>query len=222
MPLLPPCSSNVKLAASIAGNLSHSGNVAKIFVAHYYKTMSILTNHLLIASPELENDFFAQSVVLVLEHSETNGAAGIVLNKPSEVPLEKIWPELDEDEFVRANELVHIGGPCDGPVVALHSCPECSEVAVLPGVAMAVKSNNLHRLMAQDHASTRVFSGYAGWAPGQLETEIRAGGWYATEASPSLIFGDQTDLWRRACEQYGNEIISSAVGQRIPSDPLVN
>jgi len=72
------------------------------------------------------------------------------------------------------------------------------------------------------HASTRVFSGYAGWAPGQLETEIRAGGWYATEASPSLIFGDQTDLWRRACEQYGNEIISSAVGQRIPSDPLVN
>jgi len=140
----------------------------------------ILTNHLLIASPELDNDFFAQSVVLVLEHSETNGAAGIVLNKPSEVPLEKIWPELDEDEFVRANELVHIGGPCDGPVVALHSCPECSEVAVLPGVAMAVKSNNLHRLMAQ------------------------------------------TDLWRRACEQYGNEIISSAVGQRIPSDPLVN
>ena len=184
--------------------------------------MSTLTSHLLIASPELENDFFSKSVVLVLEHSETTGAAGIVLNKPSEVQLEEIWPELDEEQFVRSNELVNIGGPCEGPVVALHTCPDCTEVSVLPGVSMAVKSNNLHRLMAQDHTNTLVFSGYAGWAPGQLESEINAGGWYSTKASPSLIFGEQTDLWRRACEQYGNQIISTATGQRIPADPSVN
>ena len=184
--------------------------------------MNNLTSQLLIASPELENDFFSRSVILVLEHSKTNGAAGIVLNKPSEVPLEEIWPELDEDQFVRANELVNIGGPCEGPVVALHSCPECTEVPVLPGVSMAVKSNNLQRLMIQDHTSTRVFSGYSGWAPGQLETEIVEGGWYATEATPSLIFCDQADLWRKACEQYGNAIIASAVGPRIPTDPSTN
>ena len=183
--------------------------------------MSTFTSQLLIAAPELENDFFSKSVVLVLEHSKTTGAAGIVLNKPSEVPLEEIWPELDEQEFVRANELVNIGGPCDGPVVALHSCPECTEVSVLPGVSMAVQSNNLHRLMAQDHVSTRVFSGYSGWAPGQLESEIGAGGWYATEASPALIFGELSDIWRRACEQYGNQIIAS-VCKNIPSDPSDN
>ena len=186
------------------------------------KAMNTLTSQLLIASPELENDFFSRSVILVLEHSETNGAAGIVLNKPSEVPLEEIWPELDEEKFVRANELVNIGGPCEGPVVALHSYPECTEVAVLPGVSMAVKSNNLQRLMVQDHSSTRVFSGYSGWAPGQLENEIVEGGWYATEATPSLIFCEQADLWRMACEQYGNGIIASAVGQRIPPDPSMN
>ena len=184
--------------------------------------MSTLTSQLLIASPELENDFFSKSVVLVLEHSKTNGAAGIVLNKPSEVPLEEIWPELDEEQFVRANELVNIGGPCEGPVVALHSCPVCTEVAVLPGVSMSVKSNNLHQLMVQDHTSTLVFSGYSGWAPGQLESEIGAGGWYATEASPSLIFGEQDELWQRACEQYGNQIISTVVGHELPSDPTVN
>ena len=184
--------------------------------------MSTLTSQLLIASPELENDFFSKSVVLVLEHSETNGAAGIVLNKPSEVPLEEIWPEIDEEQFARANEMVHIGGPCEGPVVALHSCPECTEVAVLPGVAMAVKSNNLQRLMTLDHSSTRVFSGYSGWAPGQLESEIGAGGWYSTEASPSLIFGEHTELWRRACEQYGNQILASAIRQKISSDPSIN
>ena len=184
--------------------------------------MNTLTSQLLIASPELENDFFSRSVVLVLEHSESAGAAGIVLNKPSEVPLEEIWPALDEEQFSRANELVNIGGPCEGPVVALHSCPECNEVSVLPGVSMAVKQNNLQRLMAQDHSSMRVFSGYSGWAPGQLENEIVDGGWYATEASPSLIFCDQAELWRKACEQYGNGIIASAVGRRIPADPSTN
>ena len=184
--------------------------------------MNTFTSQLLIASPELENDFFSKSVILVLEHSETSGAAGIVLNKPSEVPLEEIWPELDEEQFVRASELVNIGGPCEGPVVALHSCPECTEVSVLPGVSMAVKSNNLQRLMAQDHSSARVFSGYSGWAPGQLESEIMDGGWYATEATPSLIFCDQAELWRRACQQYGDRIIATAVGQRIPKDPSTN
>ena len=184
--------------------------------------MNTLTSQLLIASPELENDFFSRSVVLVLEHSENNGAAGIVLNKPSEVPLEEIWPELDEEQFVRASELVNIGGPCEGPVVALHSCVECNEVSVLPGVSMAVKSNNLQRLMVQGHSSTRVFSGYSGWAPGQLESEIVAGGWYATKATSSLIFCDQADLWRKACEQFGNGIIASVVGQRLPEDPATN
>ena len=186
-----------------------------------YSKMKTLTNQLLIASRGLENDFFARAVVLVLEHHEHQGAAGIVLNKPSEVSLEEVYPELDEFEFSRENELVNIGGPCDGPVVALHACSECSEVPVLPGVAMAVKQDNLCRLMQSD-SSMRLFSGYSGWAPGQLETEIESGVWYATEASSSLIFEDLTDLWQRACDQYGNEVIADAVGSRVPSDLLMN
>ena len=186
-----------------------------------YSKMKTLTNQLLIASRGLENDFFARAVILVLEHHEDRGAAGIVLNKPSEVLLEDVYPELDESEFSRESELVNIGGPCDGPVVALHACSECTEVPVLPGVAMAVKQDNLCRLMQSD-SSMRLFSGYSGWAPGQLETEIESGVWYATEASSSLIFEDLTDLWQRACDQYGNEVIADAVGSRVPSDLLMN
>ena len=186
-----------------------------------YSKMTTLTNQLLIASRGLENDFFTRAVVLVLEHHEHRGAAGIVLNKPSEVSLEEVYPELDESEFSRENELVNIGGPCDGPVVALHTCAECTEVPVLPGVAMAVKQDNLCRLMQSD-SSMRLFSGYSGWAPGQLETEIESGVWYSTEASSSLIFGDSTDLWEQACAQYGNEVITDAVGLKVPCDLLMN
>ena len=182
--------------------------------------MTTLTSHLLIASRELENDFFSQAVILVLEHHE-QGAAGIVLNKPSEVPLEDVWPELDEAEFSRENELVNIGGPCEGPVVALHTCVECSEAPVLPGVEMAVKQDNLRRLM-KTRSDVRLFSGYSGWAPGQLENEIELGGWYSTKASSSLIFSDPADLWRQACEQYGNGILSKAIGGRAFSNASMN
>ena len=184
-------------------------------------TMTTFTNQLLIASRGLDNDFFSRAVVLVLEHHEHRGAAGIVLNKPSEVPLEEVYPELDETQFCREDELVNIGGPCNGPVVALHSCEECTEVPVLPGVAMAVKQDNLHRLL-QSESRMRLYSGYSGWAPGQLENEIESGVWYATEASSDLIFGDAGDLWQQACDQYGNEIIANAVGARVPSNLLMN
>lgn len=183
--------------------------------------MISLTSRLLIASPELENDFFSESVIFILEHSESKGAAGIVLNKPSDVPLERMLPEMDDEPIVQENELMNIGGPCEGPVVALHSCVECVEVPLLPGVGMAVKPNNLKRLI-QSESDVRMFSGYSGWAPGQLETEIKSGGWYSTEASAALIFGDPMDLWRRACEQYGNEIISDLVEGQLPSNPMVN
>ena len=185
------------------------------------KVITILTNHLLIASRGLENDFFSQAVVLVLEHHSDRGAAGIVLNKPSEVPVETVWPELYETKFCRENELVNIGGPCEGPVLALHTCAECSEVPVLPGVGMTVKQDNLRRLM-QTESDVRLFSGYSGWAPGQLENEIESGGWYSTEANSSLIFTDPSDLWRRACEKYGNGIISDVVGRQVSNNLSMN
>ena len=86
---------------------------------------------------------------------------------------------------------------------------------------MAVKQDNLRRLM-QTESDVRLFSGYAGWAPGQLENEIELGGWYLTEASSSLIFSDPMELWRQASEQYGNGIISDFVGRRVSNNPSLN
>ena len=86
---------------------------------------------------------------------------------------------------------------------------------------MAVKQDNLRRLM-QTESDVRLFSGYSGWAPGQLENEIERGGWYSTEASSSLIFGDPMDRWRQACEQFGNGIISDVVGKQVSNNPSLN
>lgn len=184
--------------------------------------MSSLAGQLLIASMDLTNDFFAKAVVLVLEHSDADGATGIALNKPSDVLLNEIWPELAKEQFGRSDELMNIGGPCDGPVIALHSCNDYAETRLLPGVSMAVKSNNLLHLVARTDSNVRMFTGYSGWVPGQLENEIKEGAWYATEASSSLVFCDQAELWRRACKQFGNKIIAPVAGDQIPIDPSLN
>ena len=183
--------------------------------------MESLTGNLLIASTELVNDFFAQSVVLLLEHSE-NGSAGIVLNKPSDVSTETIWPELPNESADVAPPTIHVGGPCEGPVVALHSNPLLTEVPLLPGVALSVKAESIKDLIQQSHQQVRLYSGYAGWSPGQLENEVERGGWYLTRATSELIFIDPFDLWRRACDKFGENILAPVTGKRVPMDPSLN
>jgi putative transcriptional regulator len=183
--------------------------------------MDSLAGNLLIASTELVNDFFAQSVVLVLQHSD-EGAAGIVLNKPSDVSIQKIWPEITDENEKRVLKCVNIGGPCEGPVVAIHSSLELTEVPLLPGVALSVKSENVKRLLGQSYQPVRLYSGYAGWSAGQLESEIDRGGWYSTQANSELVFTDPFDLWRSACDEFGEKIIAPVIGARIPDDPSWN
>lgn len=183
--------------------------------------MNLSPGNLLIASTELVNDFFAQSVVLLLQHSES-GAAGIVLNKPSEISIDTIWPELAQDSIAPSALTINIGGPCEGPVVALHSSPELTEVAVLPGVALAVQAEAIKSLIQQSHQQVRLYSGYAGWSPGQLENEVERGGWYSTRATSELVFMDPFDVWRRACDKFGENILAPVTGKQLPPDPSLN
>jgi putative transcriptional regulator len=183
--------------------------------------MESLAGQFLVASTELNNDFFAQTLVLVLQHSE-QGAAGIALNKQSESPISDIWPQLIDLHPDFSKELVRVGGPCEGPIVAIHDCVEFTEVPLLPGVAMSVQPENLERLVARGIGQIRVFSGYSGWGPGQLEKEVERGGWYSIRATADLVYEEPAEQWRRACDLFGTEIIAPIAGNVFPTDPSLN
>ncbi len=141
-----------------------------------------LRGKLLIASPSLY-DYFRRSVVLVLEHND-DGAMGVILNRVSETPVGDAVPALAE--LAGSEELVRVGGPV-GPqaVIALGDFGDVSEASTAIVGSLGV--------VDPDRAPTslqhmRVFAGYAGWAPGQLEDEIRRNGWLTVKAETDLIF----------------------------------
>ena len=183
--------------------------------------MKSLAGQFLVASTELNNDFFAQTLILVLQHSD-EAAAGIALNKQSDLPISEIWPQLLDQQPEISSELIRIGGPCEGPIVAIHDQVEFTEAPLLPGVAMSVKPDNLERLVASGRPQVRIFSGYSGWGPGHLADEIQRGGWYSLPATAGLVFEEPAEQWRRACDLFGAEIIAPVSGNRVPSDPSLN
>jgi putative transcriptional regulator len=175
---------------------------------------------LLVASPALEDPNFARAVVLVLEHSE-EGALGVVLNRPTEVPARGSLPE-PLALAMHEHELVHRGGPVQPEsVIVLADFLDPDDAAQLAlrtvGVVDPADAGNglAHRVRAM-----RAFGGYAGWSAGQLEGEIEQEAWIDVEAEPEDVFtGDAPGLWSRVLARKGGHFRVIAL---MPEDPSVN
>ena len=185
--------------------------------------MNSLAGHLLIAIPELPDSNFFRSVVLMLQHNE-DGATGVILNRPSEIKVSTVWDEISEDEICDSTENLNIGGPVDGPLIAVHTSLAFGETPVLPGVYMSLSRENLNGIVTQDKHPFRLYTGYSGWGPGQLENEIDRGGWLLLKAEITHIFSDNESLWKEACAHVGHEIVMPPHLNRksIPIDPSNN
>jgi putative transcriptional regulator len=171
---------------------------------------------LLVATPDLEDPNFAHAVVLLLEHND-EGAFGVVLNRPSDVEVATALPGWER--LAAAPDVVFVGGPVqqDG-VVALGVVGDGGELTkgVLPSVGV-VDLEQDPVLATVDLERVRLFAGYAGWSPGQLETEIAAGGWFVVNADPGDVFSDDPeDLWRVVLHRQGG------IFKTIPEDPSQN
>lgn len=153
---------------------------------------------LLVAARNLPDPNFTDTVVLLLEYSR-DGAAGLVLNRPSEVPLSRAFPGVEQGAGVAATAF--IGGPVSQDAVlalsraACEACPRVGGDIYLVNTPDALKE----RLAAgADARRLRVYLGYAGWGGGQLETETRQGAWRVLEADARVVFDpDPESLWRR-------------------------
>lgn len=184
--------------------------------------MTSLKGHLLLATPRLIEPIFARSVILMLDHSE-EGAAGLILNRPTEATLAAISADVFEEpsDWEKA---VTLGGPVPGPLVILHKVAELSDQEVIDGVYTTVDTDKVRALVRDQPEPSLAVANYSGWGPGQLEGEIAEGTWFSLPARVNLVFWEGTgDLWKSAVKEYNARTLTSMLHVReVPDDPSVN
>ncbi len=184
--------------------------------------MKSFQGKLLIASPHLPDPNFFRSVVLIIQHNE-QGAFGLVLNRPTQSTVAQIWEKVSEQPCEN-QEPIRMGGPIEGPLMAIHSEADCSENEILPHVFFAAHKDNLDRIVTGSQQPFRLFSGYSGWGVGQLESELKVGGWLTTPATSRHIFHKpEEELWENVTRTIGDDILRSSLSlKQIPDDPSMN
>jgi putative transcriptional regulator len=177
-----------------------------------------LQGQLLIASPGLLDPNFRRTVVLVTEHNE-EGAAGLVLNRPSPTEVSDVVPQLEP--LVEDGEQVWVGGPVQpNAVLVLGEFLDPDDAAVPLFGSLGFPSLDEPDEVVPMTTRRRVFAGYAGWGSGQLEDELSREDWIVEPALPDDAFTDAPEeLWRDVLRRKGGiyELVS-----RMPEDPSVN
>lgn len=187
-----------------------------------------LAGRLLVATPELGDGTFERSVILVLDHDE-DGALGVVINRATTVDVAEVLPSWQS--LACEPGVLFQGGP-----VALDSA---LGLAVVPGEEEAEEPLGWRRVvgrlglvdldtppevLAAEVTRLRIFAGYAGWGPGQLEDELSQGAWYVVPADPDGSFDDAFSptpdrLWRAVLRRQGGDL---AMVSTYLDDPSLN
>jgi putative transcriptional regulator len=177
-----------------------------------------LRGQILIASPALLDPNFRRTVVLVTEHTE-EGAAGLVLNRPSPATVVDVVPALQP--IVDEGEQVWLGGPVQPEsVLVLGEFLDPDDAAVPLFGRLGFPSLEEPEQIVPATSRRRVFAGYAGWGAGQLEDELSRDDWILEPASHDDAFTDMPEeLWRDVLRRKGGvyELVS-----RMPEDPSLN
>jgi putative transcriptional regulator len=186
---------------------------------------------LLVANPAMPDPNFDRTVVLLLAHQD-DGALGVVLNRPSDLDVDTPLPRWER--LVADPPVVFVGGPvAPGAAICLARVP--APPPVMPGaidiggdggwVPLVGELGTLDLERDPDDLAIsvdaiRVFAGYAGWGPGQLEGEIEADAWFVvpTESGDALS-GDPEQLWKRVLRRQGGRL---ALLASYPPEPSLN
>jgi len=154
-----------------------------------------LTNHFLIAMPNMVDPHFAKSLTFICEHND-QGALGVVVNRPTDMTLGALFEQIEiplEDSTV-GKLPVYFGGPVQvdrGFVLHRPVGGWQSTLSVNGEVGLTTSKDILQALghgTGPGPANVLVSLGYAGWAPGQLELELGQNAWLTVAAAPSVIF----------------------------------
>ena len=163
-----------------------------------------LKGQLLLDSGELGGSFFQRTVILVCEHN-AEGAFGLVLNRPTGSKAgEMVVADLPE---TLKDQPLFLGGPVQPTALSfLHSEAFLPEANVMPNLSLGHSLDTLTEIGESFSANRKIkmFAGYSGWSPGQLEDELKRKAWLTHPASLELVFEpDPTRLWQTILEQKG-------------------
>jgi len=186
-----------------------------------------LSGRLLVATPLLGDPNFRRTVILIVEDEPEEGTLGVVLNRPTEVQVGQVlesWTDL-----VTGPSVVFRGGPVSpNSALALALARGDDEPLgwrSLEGSDLTSRIGLVDleappELLAGGITSLRVFAGYAGWGPGQLQAEIEEGAWYVLAGEPTDAFlAEPERLWPEVLRRQGGEF---AIVATYPDDPLLN
>jgi putative transcriptional regulator len=180
--------------------------------------MESLRGRLLISSGSLFDPNFRHTVVLVGEHS-AEGALGVVLNRALDVTVAEAVPALSS--LVVPGELLFEGGPVhpSSPVLlAEFARAELADVWVFGAIGFLV--GEVSEDVRPGILRARVYAGYSGWGPGQLEREMQEGAWIVDPALKEDVFTKTPDtLWSRVLQRKGPEYRRLS---QMPYDPSMN
>jgi putative transcriptional regulator len=170
--------------------------LALVVVASGAAAQGSSKSFLLIARPGMPDPNFRESVVLVVQ-AEGSDATGVILNRPTNRSLAQLLPS---ERFEAFTDPIFIGGPvAPQGLFALFQSDRYSgpAVPVLPGIFLAVLPDSVDALLGKPPPKIRFFSGYAGWAPGQLQAELDRGDWLVVDADEKTAFlRDTSRLWQ--------------------------
>ncbi len=185
------------------------------------------TGQLLAATPMLGDANFRRTIVLVVEDDPEEGTLGVVLNRPSEIPVQQVlepWCEL-----VTGPSVLFQGGPVSPDSALALALPRGTDEPIgwrsLNGSKLMSRIGLVDlgappQLLADGITSLRVFAGYAGWGAGQLEAEIEVGAWLVLDGLPEDAFAAEPDqLYPSVLRRQGGELALLAT---YPDDPSLN
>lgn len=171
-----------------------------------------LTGQLLVAMPQMLDERFVKTVIYMCAHTE-DGAMGLVVNKVLEdIDFPDLLDQLDLSPSSGGDDIrVHFGGPVEsGRGFVLHSSDYQQEATMVidEQIALTATTDILRDIAEGDGPQSSLLAlGYAGWGPGQLDSEIQANGWLSVDADPGLIFGAEPDkVWQGALAKIGIDV----------------
>jgi putative transcriptional regulator len=178
--------------------------------AGYCQTDDLAIGRLLVASRDLGDPNFAQTVILLVRYDQDKGAVGLVINKRTDVPISRVFEDLKE--AARRHDPVYVGGPVQlNTVMALLKSPSKPDGAakVFGDVYLISDKDLLTRTLASSAEATvfHTYVGYAGWGAGQLEHEVELGAWHIMPADAAIVFhADPDSVWPRLIKRTETQI----------------
>jgi len=186
-----------------------------------FAIMKSLQGQLLIAAPSLIDPNFFRTVILLVQHGE-EGALGLVLNRATGTTIREAWQQVSQSLCLR-EDVLHHGGPCEGPLMVVHTLEGVPGNEVSPGLFFCTQREDVEQVIGSGEGESRFFIGYAGWTAGQLEGELATGSWIALPPTNEHLFTDDIHLWENTTRQATrNAAYPNIKPSLLPRDPKMN